>query len=819
MSVPPAAADALIAPGINFLEAPDPAAETAAVLRRVKALLLGVAGVGPTCRPDDILIAVRDWARYGPHLHSLSARYSLPVSFHQGAPLAENPAVAALLRLLALPEGGYRRLDVIDALRTPYLRIPGFPADGVLALEQAARRFFVVSGRDEWLDALTALAEGNAAPLDDEGEAETANEAPDSLRQAAAETRAALIRLFDQLEMTELDGTEAFVDRLDGWLGEDEAEDAPLEELDEAAGTGYCFDLLLQIADDEDPARRIRDRQAAAALKRVLRSLRHAAALLIRLGIVPDEPVSRAAFMADLRHEITAATLDEPGGRDGRVLATTANDARGLAHRHVFLLGLSEGIFPSPVAEDPLLLESERQALRDGGLQLPLRAERADDTGLFYELAGLAGETLTLSRPTLRDGAEWVASALWRTAQAACESPLVTTLGVGAVVPAREVAHREEAALAVADAARTGEMPLNGALAGWLAATSGPAWDRLRRAWQIEASRLSSAPSDAWSGRLADAGWRALLAAYFGPGYAWSASQLNLLGECGFRFFSRKLLGLEALEPPQQGLDTRQYGTLLHGILEQTYRRLQDQELAITPANLERALVLLDESAQAVFIRAPHTLGFRPRPGWTQEQARMRAQLAALVEADFSGSGLKKMLDGAPISASEDRRIAWLEGGYDVPDLLRDEADQPVRVRGRFDRIDQQGDRWLVVDYKSGSTAIEASQIERGRNFQMLIYLLALRTQTPGGAVGGFFWHLPKQTISGALWLETEAADRVVSEGREQIARRIGQAQRGDFAVAPNGLEEGRCSRYCEYQTFCRMAVTARHKKPPEGEP
>ena len=47
---------------------------------------------------------------------------------------------------------------------------------------------------------------------------------------------------------------------------------------------------------------------------------------------------------------------------------------------------------------------------------------------------------------------------------------------------------------------------------------------------------------------------------------------------------------------------------------------------------------------------------------------------------------------------------------------------------------------------------------------------------------------------------------------------RIAEAQRGDFSVEPNGLEEGRCSRYCEFQRFCRMTVTARHKKRPEGD-
>jgi len=175
-------------------------------------------------------------------------------------------------------------------------------------------------------------------------------------------------------------------------------------------------------------------------------------------------------------------------------------------------------------------------------------------------------------------------------------------------------------------------------------------------------------------------------------------------------------------------------------------------------------------------------------------------------------------LENAPPTSSGERFVVDLEGGYDISDLLRGEDGEPVRVRGRFDRIDVQGERWLVVDYKSGSTPIGTKETERGRNFQMMLYLLALRAGKPGAVAGGAFLHLPKATTSGELWLDSTDGQEVVEDGIGHITRRIAEAQRGDFSVAPNGLEEGRCSRYCEYQHFCRMMVTARHKRPPEDD-
>ncbi len=750
----------MIAPGVSFLEAPDPAAETAAVLRRVKALLLGEAGVGTACLPDDILIATRDWGRYGPHLRSFGRRYGLPLALHQGAPLGENPAVAALLRALALPEADFRRQSVLDALETPYLCVPGLPDDGLRMLDQAARAWFVISGRDEWRSALSALAEGRKPPQD-EDEAET--DAPAAPTETVHAVSAALERLFDALELAPVARVADYTAQIDRLIGPDERETQPGEDSDEPEVPAYTLGLLAAVRADADAERMARDLKALNALKGVLRGLRASSVMLAGMGVVASDQMTRAEFLADLRREIASVTLDDAQGRDGRVLATTVSDARGMPHKHVFILGLSESIFPAPVPEDPLLLESERQALRDRGLPVPLRAERSDDAGLFYELAGLAGKTLVLSRPALRDGAEWIDSALWRSAAAAFDEPPMTKLKVGAVTPPTETATIDEAALAVAICTGSDLPPLEGALAGWLARANPAAWARLGGAYAVEAGRLSRrSPYDSHSGRLADGGLVAHLAQRFGPDYAWSASQLNQLGECGFRFFSNRLLDLKPLEPPQAGLDVLQRGTLYHHLLERTYVRIRDEGLTLIAANAERALVLLDEEADRAFAQAPAELGFRPRPGWVQEQRLIRQRAADLVRADFEGGVVSKQQQDAPGDGAGERRVMFLEATYDAANLLTLDDGRPVRVRGIIDRIDQQGDRWLVVDYKSGTKAIGAAETTRGRNFQMMIYLLALRAQQPEGAAGGFFWHITNQAASGALWLDTAAGAEVI---------------------------------------------------------
>ena len=112
--------------------------------------------------------------------------------------------------------------------------------------------------------------------------------------------------------------------------------------------------------------------------------------------------MNREVFLLELRTAVDNTAIRRSPARNGKVLVTTVTDARGLPHRHVFIPGLSEGMFPVPPPEDPLYLDSERERLARNGVRLETQAERAADDGLFYELIGLARATLTLSRRQCR---------------------------------------------------------------------------------------------------------------------------------------------------------------------------------------------------------------------------------------------------------------------------------------------------------------------------------------------------------------------------------------------------------------------------------
>lgn len=790
--------------GVAFLEAPDPTQEAAAVLRRVKALLLG-----SHCQPDDILIALRDWGRYGEHFAALGRRYDIPLALHLGEPLTNSPAVISLLNLLDLPESDFRRRELLDVLRSPYFVIVGLNAEQTDLLERISTAQTITGGREAWLNAVRQSSVPQPREDDDERDVFTVPlETADTLY-------ARLEAFFTRITPLAEDTVGNYVGWLQSLIGPDTLLDPDDDDFDEIDSAHSLF-LLARIRDVQDDALAARDLTAVDGLRRVFHSLFTTHTLFAALQ--RDTLVTWPEFLADFKAALAQTGIEKGLNRSGKVLVTIAADARGLPHRHVFIPGLSESIFPVPAPEDPLYLDSERKMLAERGVRLATQAEQVADDGLFYELIGLARESLTLSRPAYQNGAPWPESHLWRTVRRvfsdADERIHADRLRVGDVVGVREAASLHEVLLAVSGGLGDAE---SSGVYNWLLAHHPALWGHIRQGRAVEVNRMSRAPHDRYSGRLADAGLISQVAAALGPERVWSASQFNEYGMCGFRFFAKRLLKLEALEEPEEGMDVRQLGTLNHAILEETYKRLG--ETFIIPENLNAALKIFDAVADELLADAPDRYGFRTPALWEKERQILKRRLRTLVVADFSEKNpLDKSFGDTPRTPY--RQETPFAGNGGVLELPVAEGIEPLQVRGFIDRMDRQGDGVIVVDYKTGSTSIPVKEMERGRNFQMMLYLLAAEQvlaqdsspDTPKEVIGGAFWHIRSREISGNMLLDEKGA-AAIQQAREHLGRYITAGRDGDFAVHPNKFDDGKCAHYCDFSQFCRVSIIHRYKR------
>lgn len=806
--------------GVHFIEAPEPVQEVAAVLRSVKARLL--AGD----RADEILIALRDWGRYAPYFQLYEREYQLPLLLHYGEPLAQNPALYTLIRALKLPGRdpdavtSFRRRELFDVLRSPYLIVPGFADETIELLERVSFAQQVIGGRSAWLDALERASE----PFYDE-DADTYDD-PLLTPQQYSDLAAALEDFFDGVTFPRQDTLSNYVEMLEERIGEDPLKN-PEDDPDEPRiHQPYSLNIpraVRDVADAGDLERIIaRDTVALNMLKDLLRGMLATEQFIEQaFGDVQSGMVRWEDVLADMIAgvESTAPTQRNPI-RSGRVLVTTAAEARGLPHDHVYVLGLSEEIFPAVVPEDPIYLDNERRRLRERGIRIETQAERADDDGIFYELICLARQSLTLSRPYIRQGKPWVESHLWRMSQAVFENPTVDRLRVGAVVAAEEVSSLDETLLVLADGLSNETVsPSVQDLYGWVVQTdhAHERWSRVLQGRRSEIRRMSNQPFDDYSGVLQHPDLIEIVRDELDEDRLWSATQLNDYGICPYRFFAVRLLRLRSVEEPEEGLDALQMGTVNHAILEQTYREMKELRLDITPENGAEVLDIFGEVAERLLRDAPRLYGFRPSALWREEQVVIRRRLQALVEHDFSPDFI--------LNKTGERRVPFhLEQRFGMgkaPGVSVDLGDgEMIRVRGTIDRIDRVGDRLYVIDYKTGSTMLKTDDMAAGRNYQMVVYLLAaeqLRShyKWPSEVAGGFFWHIRNRETSGSIELGGEQARQhpVVHEALQQLRGQLRAARDGNFAVQPSKIENGQCAAYCEYVKLCRLAVTLQRKQ------
>lgn len=790
---------------IKLIEMPSPAEEARSVLRSIKRQLLD--GV----KPDDILVALRDWNRYAAHFASTGAEFDLPLLLYDEGDLHSAPVIAVLINLLEMAPR-YRRRDLIDILRSPYVDA-GLDSESIDLLDRISlERQFLGGDASDWLE-FVMLAGRQLYRAGDADE-------PTILTERQRDELASRLSIFfNGLAPPVQADVHAYVDWLYNLIGADPQADLPDQQPQDSA-TGFALNMFAKARQHDTEQDQIlrQDLMALRGLKRVLRDI-SASEDVLRATFGGADQMEWRRFWSDLKGALESTTI-EPGDRSraGQILVATATEARGLPHRHVYILGLAESLFPADVAEDPLYLDSERERLQSCGIPLATQAERIDDQGLFYELISLPQESLTLSRPTFQAGKLWIESHLWRAARRVYPDLAPESGMLGAVVTALEAASGSEALLGVA-------AQLNGIdasqarsalrIKNWLRQDSGFAsqWRRIEASRRVELGRLSDAPFDSYSGMLKRPELLAEVANRLGSQRVWSASQLKDYGLCGFRFFAKRLLKLEEFKEPEVGFDAAQLGSLNHRILEDTYRAIAERALRIDAENLQAALDIFGGAADDILDRAPELFNFRATATWQEEKQVLRDRLMALVKNDFS--------PGSPLAKFGGRRYVHdLELKFHDLEIDLPADGQSLRVAGYVDRIDIVDGKLVVIDYKSGTTAIERREMEIGRDFQMMVYALALqrlleRNGKPQDLAGGLFWHVRNLKASGVYSAADEDDIAAMGLARQHVARIVEQSRQGEFPVLATELEGGKCSRYCEFSHLCRMRVTSPYKATP----
>jgi len=753
---------------VQLVAAADRLSEVQTIARAAKrAILAGAA-------PSDIAVLFRSLEIYQPLVREVFTAYDIPFRVRGGMALNSNPLIAEIINLLALSANDFPRRETMDALRAPYFAWRDLDAAALSDLDRITREAVVVRSRAAFLDAFVKPR----APLSGEETDRRRVAALDA--SALAAYRAWLDQFFARVTPPALASVAAYVEWIERLLGPDPAtrenERAPVSEMWDAATESLGVIARVRAADPDIAAR---DLAALCVFKQVLGGLVQAAQVL------DERACAWQDFFQDLRDALASAVYDLAPAFDGRVLVAGVTMTRGIPQSIVFLGGLVEGEFPARAPENVLLTERAQRRLEEAGLT---RASfhAGDEKTYFYQAATLARTKLFLSFPRRDESARLlIPSPYVGDVRALFQDLTPVEIPLDAAVTALQAASLAELAIAVARAQARDPSRVSALDRALRAAT--PIWEHSLHARAVEQRRESDAPHDAYSGVFSADDLRAELRARFNARYPWSASQLNEWGACGFRFFAARLLRLEELPEPEEGLDVLQRGALYHAILEQTYKKFAAQKIAVTPATLETARATLTETAAQVLETAPTQFGFRPTAWWRQERAEVTRILRALLDAEAARA------DGAvalPVA---------FEQKFDVTLELDGET---LRVRGLLDRIDKRDDGLTLLDYKSGSTKIGKREVYEGRNLQLPVYVLALRAQ--GFQVAeAFFLHIANGERSGEV--SPEEREAWLTQACAHMRRYQDAARQGQFPVKPTRAQDNLCVRYCDFAALCRV--------------
>jgi ATP-dependent helicase/nuclease subunit B len=710
--------------GATSIQMPVPAVDSMAVVSREATRVVTTSDADEEVRAA--VRAVVDAARQGVSLDRMAILHASPEPYarlvHEhlsgagipanGAavmPVAARVAGRALLGLLALPEGDFRRQDVFTWLATAPIRHDGHRAavNGWLRLSRQAG---VVAGRDEWDRLLATLA----ADLDEE--AELAAKDPDQPDWRPDRDRA-LAEQARQLRRFVLD----LIDDLAGAA----SQPRPWEKQAEWA-RAHLVQLLGVSQDTDGDAWPIPERKAYQQVERVLDRL-------AGLGEI-EGPVSLETFTRTLKLE-----LDADLGRVGRlgegVLVGSVGMGIGLDLDLVVILGLSEGSFPARVHEDSLLPDDQRATTAD----LPTRAEQVNrqHRQLIATLAGAKRHLLCVPRGDLRRSSQRVPSR-WVLQIASTlagerwwsDDLLAANLDNGW---ASHIASFDGALRQLAFPATEQEHRLRSLLAG----DGHPTDPVARQGTAVVAARRSRLFSR-FDGNLAG------LEIPSPADRLTSATRMERWATCPFSYFLGEVLGVDAVDNPEEEMQISpsDQGLLIHDALERFVLEILDDPPAPDQPWTDEDEARMIAIGEAVCDQY-EARGLTGRPiFWQRDRRRILRDLVLFLHHD---SSYRVAYSTTPVAAELAFGIRDAALGP-VPLGLPD--GRAVRFRGKADRVDIAADGTLhVVDYKTGGSTkykdlSELTPDQQGRRLQLAVYGEAARLHQhrPDAPVQSEYW-------------------------------------------------------------------------------
>jgi RecB family exonuclease len=723
--------------------------------------------------PEEILVLVPRWDDPAEVLLETLRAWGVPACGGPGRPASADPAVSALLAALRLPLDDFESSALAHLLRHGRIRPRWDGADAPLALPHAAaavREARVFRGRQAILTTLFDAGKGASEESDRR----------DLRRRARARLAHPIVEHLTRL----LDAAARPVP----WR-------AQLAKLRTIAS-----ELGLDAPD---------------ALGRLLDALEDQAEALdgLKLG---RKPWRWESFVREVAAVARESAPEPPPPRPGCVRVATVAEAEGASARVVVLAGLEEGTFPARDAIDLDPNAPDAEADPGAGAD-PAAGAFARELRRFLGVLDAAEDRLVLIYPTTDEKGQsllpagFVEDVRRQVEQAALAEITRDSRRLDPVLPPElAVAPCEARVLAVSEAIAGDPARLRRLAAD---PAHRPALDGVASALRVAHERVLAREFGPFDGRLSDPALAARIAADFPPDrFAFSASQLETLAYCPFKFYIRHVLKLEPIDDREElDEDFTWRGHVLHAALEELHLALQADPDAAGPALVRAVADGIEAAVRRCLERqsdpaSPVDAGLRAIDAerLLRTGRRYAAQFATYSE---SAPGLECHRFEAVFGKSEDG----------PPGLVLGDGEAAVGLQGFIDRIDLvrlDGKAYFrIIDYKTGASP-SPGDVAKGLALQLPLYAMAVERLLLDDAepLDMAYWELKKdghKALLSTRKLDAKSRLRPLDDWpgftrriEAYVLGLVDRLRRGDFPVAPRTPD---CTRACEYRHVCRI--------------
>ncbi|HSN31202.1 MAG TPA: PD-(D/E)XK nuclease family protein, partial [Ideonella sp.] len=252
-----------------------------------------------------------------------------------------------------------------------------------------------------------------------------------------------------------------------------------------------------------------------------------------------------------------------------------------------------------------------------------------------------------------------------------------------------------------------------------------------------------------------------------------SASAVEALRACPYRFFSRVILGLGEADELDRELAKRDYGNWLHAVLW----RFHHERIPTTDLGIDRRR--LHDAAQQEQAASAHA---------DADLLPFLASFEALVEPYLRW-----------LHAREAEGWFWSQGEQER--RIEPEALGGIALQGRLDRLDRQAEgRLQLLDYKTGSVAgLKAQLADRSEDTQLAFYAALVAGDAAPEAISAAYLAMDDRASP------VELPHARVGETAALLVQGLGdELQRLRAGEPMLALGRGEICEHCEARGLCR---------------